>query len=293
MISDTQDFRIENVLNACEPSDIVPLIFDSPHSGTVFPASFACAATEWQLKVNVDAFVDQLFSGVVACGAGFLEALFPRTFVDANRSEHEIDPDLLAGEWPYPVRQTRKTRAGMGVIRRDIGAGVRMYDRRLTVAEVEWRLQTFHAPYHAALAGLLDRAHARHGAVWHINCHSMKSRGASGNIDEGQLRPDFVISDLDGRTSEPEFVHFLVAFMEGKGYRVGVNSPFRGAEIIHRYGKPGHGRHSVQVEINRALYLDETCYEKSAGFEALRSDLMAMTKAIISYTGDRLATRRG
>ncbi len=281
--------HIPDVLDSFEQVEGLPLVFDSPHSGTTFPDSFTCAATPWQLKSNVDAFVDELFGHVTGQGAGFLAALFPRTFIDPNRSEHEIDTSLLAGPWPNPVRETRKTRAGMGVVRRDIVAGVPMYEEPLPVEDVLWRLQTFHAPYHETLAGMLERAYARHGAVWHVNCHSMKSTGTAMNVDEGSRRPDFVVSDFDGATAEPAFTAFVADCLRNKGYTVVINTPFRGAEIIHRYGDRDRDRHSVQIEVNRALYLDEANYEKSAGFESLWRDLKDMTDALAGFVSARAA----
>ena len=271
------EHQISDVLHALEPEDGVPLIFDSPHSGTTFPDGFSCNATPWQLRVNVDVHVDELFSHVVRQGAGLLRALFPRTFIDANRSVLEIDPSMLEEPWPGPLIESRKTKVGMGLFRRHIVPGVLMYDRPLAVEAVRSRIDTYHAPYHQLLSDMLDRAHARHGAVWHVNCHSMKSAGASMNIDEGKRRPDFVVSDLDGKTSGPAFLVFTAESLRAMGYEVSVNYPFRGAELINRFGDPSGNRHSIQIEINRALYLDEKTYEKSIDFEVLRTDLTALS----------------
>jgi len=277
------EHRIPDVLHALEPENGVPLIFDSPHSGTTFPSGFTCNATPWQLRVNVDVHVDELFSHVVRQGAGLLQALFPRTFIDANRSVREIDPSMLAEPWPGPMVESRKTKVGMGLIRRHIVPGVLMYDRPLAVDEVRSRIDTYHAPYHQLLSDMLDRAHARHGAVWHVNCHSMKSAGTSMNIDEGKRRPDFVVSDLDGKTSGPVFLEFTAESLRAKGYEVSVNYPFRGAELINRFGDPSGNRHSIQIEINRALYLDENTYEKSIDFEVLRGDLTTLSAEMVAF----------
>ena len=276
-----------NAFSSVEPAEALPLIFDSPHSGTNFPESFLCAATAWQLKTTVDAHVDELFRHVVDQGAAFLEALFPRTFVDPNRSEHEIDPALLDGPWPHTVRETRKTKAGNGVIRRTI-AGVRMYDRLLPVEDALWRLRCFHAPYHDALAALLERAFRRYGAVWHVNCHSMKSVGPANKFNPAAQRPDFVIGDLDGTTADPAFTALLADLLRERGYSVWINTPFRGAEIVYRYGDPARDRHSIQIEVNRALYLDEKTYEKSAGFKFLRQDLMVATRGMADYVLEKV-----
>ena len=277
------EHHIPDVLHALEPEEGIPLVFDSPHSGTTFPDGFTCNATEWQLRMNQDIHVDELFSHVPEQGAGLVCALFPRVFIDPNRGAGEIDPSMLAGPWPDPLRETRKTRVGMGVIRKYIVKGVPMYDAPLDVDKVRSWIDTYHAPYHRTLAEMLDRAHARHGAVWHINCHSTKSTGAALNIDEGKRRADIILSDMDGKTTGPEFIDFAAECFRAKGYSISINFPFRGAELIHRFGDPANHRHSMQVEINRALYLDESNYEKSDGFDALRQDIEDVTDRLGAF----------
>lgn len=279
---------IPDVLHARQPVDGVPLVFDSPHSGTTFPDGFTCNATEWQLRMNRDIFVDELFAHVTDQGAGLLCALFPRVFIDPNRNAREIDPSMLAEPWPEPLKKTRKTKAGMGVIRKYIVKGTLMHDRLLDVEEVRSWIDTYHAPYHQTLAEMIDRAQGRHGAVWHINCHSTKSRGAAMNIDEGELRADIILSDLEGETTEPEFINLAAECFRAKGYSISLNYPFRGAKIIHRFGDPGNDRHSIQIEINRGLYLNEETYEKSEGFEGLRQDIADVTARLASFVADRV-----
>lgn len=284
-----REHYIPDVLHAVEPAEDLPLVFDSPHSGTVMPEGVAHNASDWQLRINTDLFVDDLFDHVTDHGAGFLRAFFPRTFVDANRSEREIDPSLLVEPWPGPVVETRKTRVGLGVIRKYIAKGEPMHPEPLTVDEVTWRLETFHRPYHTTLAAMLDGARERHGAVWSVNCHSTKSVGAAMNRDEGQRRADVILGDLDGQSAEPAFVAATAEAFRDKGYGVAINDPFKGAEIIRRFGAPEAGRHAIQIEINRALYLDEDTYEPAPGFEALRRDLMEITGRIADFVRDRAA----
>jgi N-formylglutamate deformylase len=282
-MSEIDEHLIPDVLHALQPRKGVPLVFDSPHSGTVFPEDFSCNATERQLRMNRDIFVDELFAHVTGQGAGLLCALFPRVFVDPNRNAGEIDPSMLAEPWPEPLKQTRKTKAGLGVIRKYIVKGVPMHDRPIGVEEVRGWLETYHAPYHRTLAEMLDHAYRRHGAVWHVNCHSTKSKGAPSNIDEGQRRADIILSDLDGKTTNPDFIEFVAECFRAKGYSLSLNYPFRGAELIHRFGDPDNDRHSIQIEINRALYIDEVTYEKSDGFEGFRRDLEAVTGRLAAF----------
>ncbi|WP_051975252.1 N-formylglutamate amidohydrolase [Cupriavidus necator] len=156
----------------------------------------------------------------------------------------------------------------------------------------EHLLKTYYDPYHAALAGLLATHHARFGAVWHIDCHSMKSRGNAMNIDNGAERPDFVVSNRDSSTCSAAFVELVGQCLRGFGYRVGVNWPYKGAELITAYADPARGRHSLQIEINRALYLDEARFTPHHGYAGLRSHLDQMLESLAAYIRDELARPR-
>jgi N-formylglutamate deformylase len=148
-----------------------------------------------------------------------------------------------------------------------------MYDRKLSVTEVRHRIEAYYLPYRAALRTAVEATAARHGLVWHFNCHSMKSRGNAMNRDAGATRPDFVIGDRVGTTAPPEFTAWVAAWFRGRGYSVAVNDPYRGADIVRAHGDPARHRYSVQIEINRALYLDESTCERGPRFAALRDEL--------------------
>lgn len=254
-------------------ADPVPLVVDSPHSGVDWPADFEHQATVEELMTSVDAYVDELFGATPAVGGTLLAALFPRAYVDANRAEDDLDPGLIEGEWPGPLNPTRKSDSGMGVIRRLILAGRPLYDRPLPAAQILHRLETCHRPYHAALAAAIDRAYARHGAVFHIDAHSMKPIGVAMNDDAGRTRPDVVVSDREGTTCEAGFIGFVGDVLRDLGYRVAVNDPYTGAELVRRHSDPAAGRNSLQIELNRALYLDPETFGRSAGFDRLKADI--------------------
>ncbi len=255
----------------------VPLVFDSPHSGTVYPSDFGYSAPLQVLRRAEDAFVDELFASAPRHGAGLLFALFPRSYVDPNRHEHEIDPTLLDTPWPHPIATTRRSARGLGVVRRLVRATVPVYDRRLTVDEIEGRLARYHRPYHDALQEMLDATHARFGVVWHVNCHSMKGSA------KDKPRADFVLGDRDGTTCDGAFTALVAESLEGFGYSVALNQPFKGAELITRHGAPAGGRHSLQVEISRALYMDEVRIEKTAGFSRLCRDIDRLIAILADY----------
>ncbi|HLB79625.1 MAG TPA: N-formylglutamate amidohydrolase [Dongiaceae bacterium] len=258
-----------------------PLVLDSPHSGSIYPADFRFAAPFALLRRAEDAFVDELFAGAPRHGATLLAALFPRSYIDPNRHEAEIDPSLLAEPWPHPVRATRRSARGRGLVRRLVGPDQPVYDRRLSAAEVAARIGRCHRPYHAELAGLLDRAHRRFGAVWHLDCHSMRATGwARGR---GSPRDDFVLGDRHGTTCDPGFTELVRRTLTGLGYGVAVNRPFKGAEVVRRHGRPAANRHSLQIEVNRRLYMDQGRIEKTAGFDRLKADIDRLIAAVADY----------
>jgi len=261
----------------------VPLLLDSPHSGDV-PASFVQpVAPPKVLQTTRDAFVDELYASAPRHGATLIAATFPRWMIDANRGRDDIDVDLIEGAWPYPVSPTGKTRSGMGLLRRLALPGVPMYARRFAIAEVETLLRDYYDPYHAAVKAALDRLHARFGAVWHIDCHSMRSRGNAMNDDDGRERPDFVVSDRDGTTAGSNFTEHVVSALRARGYSVGINDPYKGAELIRAYGRPAEQRHSIQIEINRRLYIDEDEVIKHDGFARLERNLDRLLGEVAAF----------
>lgn len=259
-----------------------PVVFDSPHSGTAYPPDFDYAAPFDVLRRAEDAFVDELFSAAPRHGARLLLALFPRSYVDPNRHEHEIDPKLLAEPWPHPTVSSERAERGLGVVRRMIRSTLPVYDRRLSVDEILGRIERFHRPYHAELKSMLDETHARFGAVWHVNCHSMKS------ANKGARRADFVLGDRDGTSCEGDFTALVAERLRSFGYAVGLNHPFKGAELVTRHGLPGQDRHSLQIEVNRGLYMDEARIAKTAGFPALKADLDRLIAGVTDYARDRV-----
>jgi N-formylglutamate amidohydrolase len=260
-----------------------PLVLDSPHSGREYPGDFGYAAPFEALRRTEDAYVDRLFEGTARLGASFLSALFPRSYVDPNRHETEIDPLLLADPWPGEIRPSERAEKGLGVIRRLVGPRLAVYDRLLPSTEIQARLEGYHRPYHDKLQAMLDATHARFGQVWHLNCHSMKAMGRGRQGTPAPIREDFVLGDLDGESCDPAFRDLVAGELRDMGYSVAINAPFRGAELVTRHGMPDQGRHSLQIEINRRLYLDEMSVTTHGGFERLRSDLDRLVARIVDF----------
>ena len=263
-----------------EPS---ALVYDSPHSGRYFPPEIATAATPQQLRWAEDAYVDQLLDGVVPLGVTVLAANWARAYLDLNRAVTDIDESLLDAPWPDPVFPTDKTRRGLGLIRRFVVPGVPIYQRPLRIDDARERIARLHAPYHRRLAALLEESRRAHGVAWHVNWHSMKARGNAMTPDgPNAVRPDFVVSDGHGTTAAASFTLRIVETLRALGYQVALNDPYAGGAIVQQFGKPADGVHSVQIEINRRLYLDEAAVTTTAGFAALRRDLQTLTTTLLA-----------
>ncbi|MGH7617818.1 MAG: N-formylglutamate amidohydrolase [Gemmatimonadaceae bacterium] len=263
------------------PSRDTPLLYDSPHSGRLYPADFTLGAPLLDVRRGEDAYVDELLADSPAEGATLLTATYPRCYIDVNRDARDIDAALLAEPWPEPLAPSEKTARGLGLIRRFVVPGVEAQGRLLTVRDVRARIDDAYRPYHAALDTLVHELHERFGAVWHVDWHSMKSVGNTMTPDgEGASRADFVVSDRRGASAAPRVTGLVADTLRAFGYSVSVNDPYTGGTIVQRVGRPADGVHSVQIEINRRLYLDELAVEKTAGFPALAERLTALTRAL-------------
>ena len=265
----------------------LPLVLDSPHSGTNYPADFDHLPSRAIVRRAEDTHVETLFGCAPDAGATLVEALFPRAYIDPNRHLSDMDPAVLEEPWPGPVALSRKTELGIGLVWRLAQGGVPMYARPLSVADVERRIALYYEPYHAAVTAALDERHRRFGAVWHLNCHSMPAVGDVMSDDPGRERAEFVLGDRDGTTCEPEFTAFVGATLSAMGYEVAVNDPYKGVELVRKHGRPAERRHSLQIEINRRLYMDEVSRARTAGFGALQADLVRLIEALADYVRAR------
>jgi N-formylglutamate deformylase len=266
----------------------LPIVMDSPHSGTAFPADFDAAVSEFDLRDGEDCFVDELYLPATEIGVPLLAAQFPRTYIDPNRHAGDIDLDLLDGPWPHAWTPSGKAAIGKALIWRTLDDGRAIYGRKLKVDEIVGRIERYHAPYHRELVRLLDRAHQRFGTVYHLNCHSMNSvAGAMGEGGAGSVRADFVLGDRDGSTCHARFTEFVRSTLAAMGYQVRVNVPYKGVELVRAYSDPAAGRHSLQIEINKRLYMDERSRTRNGGFVQLQRHLAALVAAIADYAKQR------
>ncbi|MEO7954782.1 MAG: N-formylglutamate amidohydrolase, partial [Polaromonas sp.] len=258
-----------------------------PHSGTAYPADFLHACDMAMLRSAEDTHVEKLYDFAPALGVHWVEAHFPRSYLDANRNTTEIDVSMFESPWPGEIetdgRTLSKVRLGKGLIWRTTDDGVAIYERALTVAEVQARIDRCWTPYHAAVARAIDEAHALHGFSIHVNCHSMPAIASSHATDfPGEAHADFVVGDREGTTASPALSRLVCGHLAGLGYRVSHNHPYKGVELVRRYGKPAGQRHSLQLEINRTLYMNEKTFELTPGFEALRADLRSLVDVLLA-----------
>ena len=268
----------------------VPLVCDSPHSGTHYPADYGHAVPRELLRRGEDTHVEALWEAVPAVGGTLLAAHFPRTYIDANRNLVDLGPGLLAEPWPEPLAPSEKSRLGYGLVWRNIRAGVPIYDRPLTVAEVRNRIDRYYRPYHAALAESIEQTATRFGAVWHLNLHSMPNDAYERlQIDSPHPLADFVLGDRDGTTCEPAFVDLVERELRARGWRVARNDPYKGVQLIARIGQPARRRHSLQIEIRRPIYMDETTRERNAGFARVQQDLTALLQTLAAYVKNQVS----
>jgi N-formylglutamate deformylase len=264
-----------------------PVVLDSPHSGTDYPADFLYSCELPQLRSAEDTHVEKLYNFAPAIGVAWIEAHFPRSYLDANRNTTEVDTTLLDGPWPHPVETDpvimSKVRLGKGLIWRHTDEGVPIYDRQLGVAEVQDRIANCWQPYHDAVKQAIDAAHARHGYSIHINCHSMPAESAAHSTDfPGLKHADFVIGTRDDTTADAKVGSLVTDHLRSVGYSVEYNHPYKGVELVRRYGDPAQHRHSVQIEINRRLYMNEQTFEMTSGFDKLKADLRSLVSKLLA-----------
>lgn len=261
-----------------------PAVFASPHSGRRYPARFVAESRldSLTLRASEDAYVDDLMSAAPDLGAPLLAARFPRALLDVNRDPWELDPDMFDGPLPvWAKTRTPRVAAGLGSIPRIVADGAAIYRRRLPVEEARRRIDRLHAPYHAALEGLLSEARAAFGVGILIDCHSMPSVGGPGDRDRGRGRTDIVVGDRFGSACAPELTGAIERRLDALGFRVARNAPYAGGWSTERYGQPDRGLHAVQIEINRGLYLDERRVERSGRFAAVRAQLRAFMRGLV------------
>ena len=255
---------------------LIAFVFASPHSGRLYPASFLAGSrlNPVNLRRSEDAFVDELFGSVLDLGAPMIAARFPRAYLDVNRSPAELDAAMFDGRLPLVVDTTSpRVNAGLGVIPRVVRDGAEIYHEKLAAREAEERLSRLYRPYHAALTRLIEQTHARFALAVVIDCHSMPSAA---------VVPDIVLGDRYGISASPLLMCHAERAFEACGFTVARNAPYAGGYTTHLHGHPVRGVHALQIEINRALYLDEETIQRGPRFEDLRARIAQALRGLVS-----------
>jgi N-formylglutamate amidohydrolase len=236
---------------------ITPVVVSVPHAGTAYPAHdalFAHADTQGMLR-DADLFVDRLYAHAPDQGAALVCASISRYVLDLNRSPRDVDlkvcPELSQPGRPNP----------RGLIWRLSTDGKTILPRPLTLEEVEDRIRHIHRPYHEKLRSLLEDRKQKFGFAILLDGHSMPSVGRATHSDPGTRRADIVPGNLEGRSCDARLTNLVVGHFENAGYQVECNAPYKGGFITQSFGRPSDGIHTIQIEINRDLYMDE---EKTA-----------------------------
>jgi N-formylglutamate amidohydrolase len=262
------------------PAWRAPIIFNSPHSGSAYPGEFLTASRIdlASLRRSEDSFMDELIGGLSDRGFPVVRVNFPRSYVDVNREPYELDPRMFSGRLPsFANTRSMRVAGGLGTIPRVVGDGQEIYRERLSVDDALGRIEALYKPYHRALRRLINKAHQAFGSVILVDCHSMPSIGIS--RDEPR-RPDVVIGDRYGTSCAPRLPDTVEETMASLGYSIGRNKPYAGGFITEHYGNPASGLHSIQLELNRAIYMDERRRERGARFAQVVADFSALADAL-------------
>jgi N-formylglutamate amidohydrolase len=263
----------------------LPLVFASPHSGAEYPPEFVAQSRLRfpLLRRSEDSFVDELFASAPDFGAPLVRALFPRAFVDPNREPFELDPTMFEDELPAFVNtESPRVAAGLGTIARVVANGEEIYGRRLSFADARRRIDEYYRPYHDALRQVVTDTRARFGCCLLVDCHSMPSVGGPMERDAGRSRVDFVLGDCHAMACDKAVIDRAEQTLRDLGYAVARNTPYSGGFVTQQYGRPGESLHALQIEINRALYMDELSISRHAGFAVLAERL----RRLVGTLGD-------
>jgi N-formylglutamate amidohydrolase len=269
-----------------------PIIFNSPHSGSVYPEQFLAASRIdlASLRRSEDSFMDELIGGLADAGFPVVRVNFPRSYVDVNREPYELDPRMFTGRLPsFANTRSMRVAGGLGTIPRVVGDGQEIYRARLSVDEALARIELLYKPYHRALRRLIHKAHETFGTAIVVDCHSMPSSGIS---NDEPRRPDIVIGDRYDTSCAPLLPNVIEDVMSGLGYSVARNKPYAGGFITEHYGNPASGLHAVQLELNRAVYMDERRRERGPRFAQVAADFMRLAEALATIPLGDLKTFR-
>ena len=258
------------------PLPILPLVLASPHSGAEYPSGFLAVSRldPLTLRRSEDSFVDELFAAAAGLGAPLLAARFPRAYLDVNREPWELDPTMFSDSLPnYANSRSPRVRMGLGTLARVVASGEEIYAKKLRFVDAKRRVDGLYYPYHRALRRLVEETQTAFGGYLLIDCHSMPSAASAVGGEPGA---DIVLGDCHGTACAPGIIEAARAFLTKRDFTVAINAPYAGGFTTGHYGSPRHGRHALQIEINRALYMDERKFKKKPGFDRLAGEMTGL-----------------
>ena len=267
----------------------LPLVLASPHSGAAYPADLIAASRldPLSLRRSEDSFVDEIFAAAPSLGAPLLSARFPRAYLDVNREPWELDPAMFFEALPgYVNAASPRVRMGLGTIPRIVASGEEIYARKLRFAEARARVETLYQPYHQALRRLVGETETAFGGYLLLDCHSMPSAASGAG---GQEPADIVLGDCHGISCARPIVEAARAFLVSRKFTVALNAPYAGGFTTGHYGGPRRGHHALQIELNRALYMDERSYRRKPGFDRLAAEMSALVAHLGQVIQESLA----
>lgn len=268
----------------------IPLICDSPHSGTQYPDDFNYAVDFSDLRRSEDTHVEKLWADVPNVGGTLVHALFPRSYIDANRAEFDIDVSMLDASWPGRAEPSQRCLAlGNGLVFSKTTQLQPIYDRKLTIQEVQRRIETCWRPYRQAVAQALEASSQKYGKRWHLNLHSMPSNAYERlGLPKGKVLADVVLGNLNGASCSADFMAFIARAFEQRGYTVSLNDPYVGMDLLKTHGSPEKQHQSLQIELNRALYLNEQTREPLPHFGKVQADMASLLADVARHIKQQL-----
>ncbi len=266
-----------------------PVIFSSPHSGREYPKDFVkkSVLSKSHLRSSEDAFVEELFATVNAFGSPLLAALAPRAYVDLNRGVDELDPSIIEGA--KAAYNNPRVASGLGVIPRVVSDRRQIQSGKMSMGEALSRIETYYTPYHEMLVELITHAKSKFGMAVLLDCHSMPSDALQNAMAPGGLRPDIILGDRFGASTRQDVFDVVETALKDQGFIVGRNTPFAGGYITQKYGVPARNQHTIQIEINRGMYMNEKRIRRSRDFENVQTALRAASRNICDSFGQNIS----
>ncbi|MCQ2002748.1 N-formylglutamate amidohydrolase [Rhizobium sp. NRK18] len=279
--------RESDLFEVREPETVrIPFVFNSPHSGRHYPEDFLrqTRLDAHSIRRSEDHFVDELFASATDLGAPLLLAHFPRAYLDVNREPYELDPRMFEGKLPaYANINSLRVAGGLGTVPKLVAENMEIYAHRLPVEEALERVERVYKPYHACLRRLIARTHVQFGFGILVDCHSMPGNV---RVAGSAIRPDFIIGDRYGTSAAADLSRAAIQILEEMGFSAIRNKPYAGGFITEHYGRPARGLHALQIEINRALYIDEVTLQKRPEFHAVAAAIGAFMERLSEFVDD-------